>query len=376
MKSLATLALLASAFLGYSLGVCPQTALGQSAAAENDAKQYAAMVQRSVDYLRQHGQADDGSFSGTTGIGPTGLVISGLLSVGIMPQDPMVAKGLKYLEEHAQTDGGIYTLDSKHRNYDTCIAILALSKANQDQRYEALLDKAEAFVKGIQWDEGEGKQPSDPFYGGAGYGSHSRPDLSNTTFLVDALQSLGNGPEDEAIQKALEFVSRCQNLESPANNTEFAAKVNDGGFYYTVAAGGESKAGEEPNGGLRSYGSMTYAGLKSMIYAGVGKQDKRVQAATDFLRKHYDLESNPGVGQQGLFYYYHTMAKALDALDEPQFVDASGASHQWKSEMRAKLAEIQRPDGSWVNDTARWMEGDPNLVTGYALLALAYCAPE
>jgi hypothetical protein len=28
-----------------------------------------------------------------------------------------------------------------------------------------------------------------------------------------------------------------------------------------------------------------------------------------------------------------------------------------------------------VNTNARWMEGDPNLVTSYALLALAYCLP-
>jgi squalene-hopene/tetraprenyl-beta-curcumene cyclase len=33
-------------------------------------------------------------------------------------------------------------------------------------------------------------------------------------------------------------------------------------------------------------------------------------------------------------------------------------------------------DGSWVNENPRWMEGDPNLVTAYALLALAYCQKE
>ena len=173
----------------------------------------------------------------------------------------------------------------------------------------------------------------------------------------------------------MSFVSRCQNLESPANNSEFAAKINDGGFYYTVADGGESKAGNEPNGGLRSYGSMTYAGLKSMIYAGVGADDPRVEAAVTFLRKHYSLDDNPGVGQQGLFYYYQTMAKALDAFGDANFTDASGTEHDWKTELLAKLSELQLPDGSWVNPNTRWMEGDPNLVSGYALLALAHCKP-
>jgi squalene-hopene/tetraprenyl-beta-curcumene cyclase len=162
-------------------------------------------------------------------------------------------------------------------------------------------------------------------------------------------------------------------LESPANNSPFAAKINDGGFFYTVADGGESKAGNEPNGGLRSYGSMTYAGLKSMIYAGLTEDDPRVKAAVGFLRQHYTLDSNPGMDQQGLFYYYHTMAKALDALGEDQFVDAAGKAHAWRVELSNKLKELQRADGSWVNDTTRWMEGDPNLVCGYALLALSHC---
>jgi hypothetical protein len=29
-----------------------------------------------------------------------------------------------------------------------------------------------------------------------------------------------------------------------------------------------------------------------------------------------------------------------------------------------------------VNENPRWMEGDPNLVTSYALLALAPCLPQ
>jgi len=354
----------------------PQTSTaGVNASQLSDAGKYQQMIERSVEYLRQRGQADDGSFSSASGIGPTGVVISGLLAAGVPAHDPMLVKGLAYLEASVQPDGGIYQLASQHQNYDTCIAMVALSQANQAGRYSEILERAEGFVKGIQWDEGEGKTASDAFYGGAGYDSHARPDLSNTAFLIDALKQLGNSPDDEAIQKALVFVSRCQNLESPANNTPFAAKINDGGFYYTVAGGGESKAGNEVNGGLRSYGSMTYAGLKSMIYAGVAQDDPRVKAAVDFLRKNYTLDANPGMGQQGLFYYYHTMAKALEAVGEPQFADASGATHDWKSELIDKLFELQQPDGSWLNPTTRWMEGDPNLVCGYTLMALAYCKP-
>jgi squalene-hopene/tetraprenyl-beta-curcumene cyclase len=245
--------------------------------------------------------------------------------------------------------------------------------ANRDGRYDKLVKNAEKFLKDLQWDGQEGHDESSFNYGGAGYGGHKRPDLSNTSFFLDALKAAGNGPDDEAVKKALVFVSRCQNLETEHNTTPFAAKNPDGGFYYTPAAGGNSQAGPTEEGGLRSYASMTYAGLKSMIFAGVGPDDPRVKAAIAWLKKHYDLDSNPGMGDAGLYYYYHTFAKALDALGQDTFVDADGKQHHWRHELAAELASRQQADGSWVNMNSRWLEGDPNLVTGYALLALAYC---
>src|SRR5690606_28942628 len=178
----------------------------------------------------------------------------------------------------------------------------------------------------------------DPAYGGAGYGSHKRPDLSNTSFLVDALRAAGNDENSEAIQRALIFISRCQNLETEHNTTPFAAKNPDGGFYYTPAAGGSSQAGQTPQGGLRSYASMTYAGLKSMLYAGVDQHDPRVKAAVSWIRKHYDLDSNPGMGPAGLYYYYPVFAKALDALGQDTFEDENGEAQNWRAELIRALA--------------------------------------
>jgi squalene-hopene/tetraprenyl-beta-curcumene cyclase len=189
------------------------------------------------------------------------------------------------------------------------------------------------------------------------------------------LRAAGNDANSEAIQKALTFVSRCQNLETEHNTTPFSAKNPDGGFYYTIAAGGQSMAGTTDEGGLRSYGSMTYAGLKSMIYAGVGPEDPRVKAAHDWIRKHYTVQSNPGMEDAGLYYYYHTFAKALDAMKQDVITDADGRQHNWRQELLAELARRQRADGSWVNSNERWMEADPNLVTGYALLTLTHLRP-
>jgi squalene-hopene/tetraprenyl-beta-curcumene cyclase len=336
-----------------------------------------AVLTRSIEagsrYLAEIGQAEDGSFSAEAGPAVTALAVTGLLRTGTPADAEVVRRAIDYLLSFTQPSGGIHPADSRYANYETAIAVMALVACNTDGRYDEAVKKAEAFLKGLQWDGGESIEPSDPAYGGAGYGSKQRPDLSNTAFLIEALRAAGVGEDDPAIQRALVFVSRTQNLEGPANTMPFAAKNPDGGFYYTPANGGESQAGETPNGGLRSYASMTYAGLKSMIFAGLDREDPRVQAAVEWLRKHYTFEENPGMGDAGLYYFYQTAAKALDVLGDEVFVDADGREHRWREELVAELASRQQEDGSWINENSRWLEGDPNLVTAYALLALAAC---
>lgn len=328
-----------------------------------------------IEFLKTRGQADDGSFSGESGVAVTALCVRAVLEHRPNAvNEPWIREALNYVESRIQSDGGIYTPGSRHKNYETSIAVMALLEANRDGRYDSVLGRGEAFLKDLQWDEDRGAGPSDPRYGGAGYGSSgTRPDLSNTSFLIEALRGLGNDADDESIQKALKFVTRTQNLSGQGNDTEHAGKIGDGGFYYTPAAGGQTKAGTTANGGLRSYGSMTYTGLKSMIYAGLTKDDPRVEAAMDFIRNHYTLENNPNMGAQGLYYYYHTFAKALGVAGVETLDDAEGEAHPWRQELVDKLEETQQKDGSWVNDrSGRWMEGDRNLVTAYALLALAF----
>jgi len=340
-----------------------------------DAHKLAEARQKAVDFLKAT-QAGDGTWTSNTSTGVTALAVTALLRSGVPVSDPTVVKGLKALETYVQKDGGIYHPSTSHKNYETCVAVVALKAADVDGRYDQVLARADKFIRGLQWDEEEGIDKSDVRYGGADYGpSKKRPDLSNTQFLVDALKTLGAKDDDPNIQKALIFVSRCQNLESPHNQTPLAAKVNDGGFIYTVAGGGSSPAGNTANGGLRSYGSMTYAGLKSMIYAGLTAKDPRVKAASEWIRNHYTVEENPGLGQQGLYYYFDTFAKTLSVLKVDQFEDASGQKHDWRKELAEQLFHLQQQNGSWLNPKERWLEGDPNLGTAYALLALKDCEP-
>ncbi len=338
---------------------------------------YDQCVQRAIRYLTNEGVALDGSYHREADPGVTALVTTALLRQGVSADDATMARSLEYLSSYVHDDGGIYRAGTFYANYETSLGLMCFAAANKDGRYDRLIANAKRFLTRAQWDESEGKHLDDVEYGGAGYGKHKRPDLSNTQFMIDALIAAGDDANSEAIQRALIFVSRCQNLASQHNTTPMAAKNPDGGFYYTAAAGGVSEAGvDERTGGLRSYGSMTYAGLKSLIYAGLTSADPRVQAATAWIAQHYDLEANPGMGDAGLYYYYHTFAKCLNALGQPVFTDKLGTQHDWRQELIRALAARQRANGSWVNDNERWMEGDANLATGYALLALSYARPD
>ena len=354
-------------------------------AAAQDTVNIRQSLDKGIAYLRST-QSNAGSWSASprTGIGPTAVILAGLLDAGVPIDDPMIASGLKLLEASVHDDGGIYTPDGFFQNYETCVVVMAFAKANAAAKkkdgtepYKELLAKADQYLRQRQYTEANNTQPDDLQYGGIGYGNNmSRPDLSNMQFFLDALKSTGAKADDPAIQKALVFVSRCQNLESEHNTMPFLARNAenlDGGFIYHNQPATE---GERATEGLRSYGGMTYAGFKSLIYAGLTKEDKRFQAAFDWITKNYTVKENPGRGTAGLYYYYQTMAKTLEVLQSPTLEDASGKQNNWRSDLSEHLISIQHVDGSWGNVNSQFMENDSNLVTGYALLALALCLPE
>jgi squalene-hopene/tetraprenyl-beta-curcumene cyclase len=344
----------------------------------------ADIAAKAVAFLRPR-QGSDGSWSGDRKEpGITALVVTAMLRSGrVTADDPAINKGLAYLERFLGPKGGLS--EAPHSVYSTSVALMAFQAANKGGRFDRVIKGGQEYLKETQFDEGEGKARADVQYGGLGYGGdNSRPDLSNTSFFVDALRESGLPADDPALQKALIFVSRCQNLKSEFNDLPGASKINDGGFVYTPttgAAGPPGKAGKAArgkgggapggDGALRSNAGMTYAGLKSMIYAGLTQDDPRVKAALEYIRKNYTLDENPGQGQRGLYYYYQTYAKAMALLGKPTMVDANGVEHNWRAELVAALAKRQEANGAWVNRDDRFMEGDPNIVTSFALMALA-----
>jgi squalene-hopene/tetraprenyl-beta-curcumene cyclase len=348
---------------------------------ESDA--FKAAVEKAASYLKKTQNADGSWSAAPQNRGVTGIVVVGLIRTGIPADEAPVASGVKFIEGLINAKSGHIAGNDEVAgliNYTTSINIMALDAANKGDKYKLAIRNASRYLKDYQWDEHRGKKDDSDYYGGAGYaGDKSRPDLSNTAFFLEALKSAGVAQDDPAFKKAAIFVSRCQNFESEHNRAAWAKKNNDGSFIYTGANGGENRrtdgAGRATDMG--GYGSMTYAGIKSLIYCGVGKDDPRMKKALEWIGNNYTLDSNPGMpeanSQRGLYYYYHTFAKCMAALGADHFTDAKGVKHDWRADLQTAILKRQKPDGSWNNGTTNWMEGDTNLDTGYALMALSYC---
>jgi squalene-hopene/tetraprenyl-beta-curcumene cyclase len=290
-----------------------------------------------------------------------------------------IKRGYSYLLKNVKPDGGIY--GKGLANYNTSVAVMALLVANRPE-YGKTIRNARNFLIGLQDDQGETGMGDSPFDGGIGYGgTYQHSDLSNTMFALEAIYYTQHLKSDVGSQSevkdlnwdaAIQFISRTQNLPE-SNDQRWASDdpANKGGFIYFP---GDSKAGADslPDGrvALRSYGSMSYAGLLSLIYAQLDRDDPRVSAVYDWLTRNYTLEENPGLGQQGLFYYFHTMAKALHTYGVDTLTLSDGKKINWREDLAKRLLDLQNKEGFWVNENSRWWERDPVLVTSYSVIVL------
>ncbi len=341
-------------------------------------------ISRGCDWLRSQ-QTASGAFSEERTPALTALALTALLRSGTTQTPAQIAdieRGYKFIRSQAKPDGGIYA--ETLSNYNTALSLLALLQKS-DQSDARLIESARNFLVGQQ----ARNMVRAELDGGVGYGptgvspKRAHPDLDNTLVSLEALRAFElahkarelNQPDSPQHQfdwkAAAAFVSRCQNLAT-SNPQPWVARseAERGGFVYYPGFSNAGEVQEEGNHkALRSSGSMSYAGLLSFIYAEIPGDDPRMTAALEWLRENFTLEENPGLGKQGLFYYYHLMAKALVASGV-QTLETKRGNHHWVRELGIELINRQESGGFWVNDTGRWMEKNEVLVTSYCLLTL------
>lgn len=358
MKHLLTLALVLVSSLTYAL--TPETIV-----------QAKLSVTKGTTYLRSV-QAENGSVSDARFPGITGLALWAFTA----SKDPACAqaadKAAAFILSTAQPDGGFYIpipgrKGSGLGNYNTCLCVTALYDADKVKYLQPIL-KARGYIASSQL-HAEGIHE-----GGFGYDKASNrayTDLNNSFYAVDAMTRTASVEEMRPVsEKRVDIDWKA--AEAYIISLQSDEGEDKGGFFYDKEhpkAGVKDATSEAEKPKFRAYGSMTYAGLLSMLHCKLTKSDPKVRSALDYVTKYWTLEENPNMGAQGLYFYYNVLTRALNAtgLDT---IPTQPKPTAWKEEMAKKIIAIQRENGSWFNDNNRFWEADPVLATSYAVITL------
>lgn len=317
---------------------------------------------RGFAWLRAAQQAD-GSWSDRRFPGMSALALWAMANAKDGANAGAMAKAEAFIASCAQPDGGIYVPIPGRRgsglgNYNTCLCLTALHAAGAKERRAQLLLGARAYIASTQI-EAAGLHE-----GGFGYDKSSPrayTDLNNTFYAVEAMRLTADVEELRPGQKRVDI--DWDKARAYVLSMQETAGADAGGFVYNRETPREGEA-------LRAYGSMTYAGLLAMLHCDLRRDDPRVRSALQWLGRHWSVDENAGQGNQGLYFYYDVLARALSAARVERLALEGGGEVDWREELARAILRRQRPDGAWVNESNRYWEGDPALSTSYALLAL------
>lgn len=283
-----------------------------------------------------------------------------------------IKKGVDYVLSTQREDGGFYVPKPGRGggglgNYNTSVCLSSL--------FESKLSPVEPMLKARRFISESQLTGDDTMAGGFGYEKQSRrryADLSNTAYAMDAMSRTASLEEfrrerirvDLSWDKAISFV---ENLQKKAGSDKGGAAYNE----RTAQAGVSTNMRGRVS--LRAYGSMSYAAVLSMCSAKLTRGDARVRNALEYCSKNWSVDENPGMGAQGLYYYYDIVARALSAANVEELTTPDGKKIDWRKELSAKIISLQREDGSWANENNRFWEADPVLCTAFAMITLSLC---
>lgn len=356
----------------------------------------------------------------------TAMVLQGIVGTKVWnASDPMIEDSVKYLLEN-QFPTGAWSVTNKEtpgmagRRAVYCTAIVAelfaeLNAADGPWKGK-LRDQivlARDYLKQSQVGNADGPladyEATQVGYGGWAYsreeldrgqrGSRPAANMSTTAFAIDALKACGLDEGDPLWEQALIFLRRNQNAgevqdegfsamaevtidgkkeKRPLKPAEPGSPDHGGAMYSEeTSMADQVTINEDGSVTLHSYGSMTYNLLRSYLFAGLKKDSMPVRLAWGWIQRNYTFEKVPGFRNpeqfdMGLYYYFLSMAKTLNAWGEDTIEEPDrGLKHNWREDLTKALAARQTEDGSWVNTKHnRWNESSKVLCTAYVLCAL------
>ena len=300
-----------------------------------------------VRYLKGQ-QQSNGSFGGFIGHGPAGisaLCTLALLNAGVPIDDPDMQKALKFLQtDTPANNSGVQT-------YTTSLQTMVFAQADP-KRFRPDILRNVGWLQAAQIQSGS-------YRGSWRYKTNpERGDNSNSQFALLALheaERVGVRVSDHTWKLAQEYWQRAQH--------------DDGSFGY-----GADKS-------EHSYGSMTCAGIASLVIASgrVREGDAqvrgeqilccqenesdadRIERALQWLGRNFAVSYNPGNGDMWRYYYLYCLER-VGRLTARRFI----GNHDWYREGTASLlASKGALSNHWKGD------GDPRVATCMALLFLA-----
>ena len=279
-----------------------------------------------------------------TKVGESALVTLALLTAGESPQSAPVKAGLDALRKAR--------IDPQYETYTVALITMAFAAADPIQYRDDIARFAEWLERG-QTRAGAWS------YNAAGAGTGQVGDNSNTQYALLGLHAASETG-----------FAVSPNVWGRARAYWVGHQANNGGWGYQV-------------GGSSPTGSMTCAGISSLIISGLKRVQGReqivngrvercgdeavnpsLQRGLDWVAANFDVNQNPGSVGSWKYYYLYGMER-VGRLSGRRYFGA----HDWYREGAAHLVRNQDPlQGYWQGGG---QEGDPILATSFALLFLA-----
>jgi hypothetical protein len=279
------------------------------------------VVARGLEALAKRQQAD-GSYNG----GGADVAITALAGIAFMADGNLPSRGkygqnvqraLDFVLSQAQESGMLSAADSNGNMYAHGFATLFLAEVygmTGDEMVKERLQKAIRLIHQAQNREGGWRYTPQPI----------DADVSVTICQVMALRAArdaGIKVEKATIDKAIEYVKKCQN--------------DDGGFSYMANGGG---------GG--SIFPRSAAGVATLFYAGI-YEGEEINKGIAYVEQFLPGKGGPGTdGMIGHYYYGHYYAV--------QSMFLAGGEHwrNWFPAIRSELIRSQAANGMWSGDVS------------------------